>query len=99
MDSAGNVASADRTVMVMEIFADTDPPNIRLIGPNEIIIIKGDTYTDPGVTATDLRDPNPIISIAPDPASISTENTDTIVFTYTATDKSGNIASITQSSV
>ena len=54
-DAAGNPASAERSVMVVEL-PDTTPPVITLLGSAEMTLTQGSSFTDPGATATDDRD-------------------------------------------
>src|SRR5690606_33089964 len=52
-DAAGNAAEqVTRTVNV----EDTTPPVITLNGDAEVTVEAGDTWTDPGATATDIVD-------------------------------------------
>jgi len=52
-----------RTGGIIKIRLDNIPPVISLIGSSTITGSPGSTYTDPGATATDNLDSNPIISI------------------------------------
>ena len=51
-DSASNIVSTTRTVIVNSSL-DTTPPVITLIGSSTITLTVGETWTDPGATATD----------------------------------------------
>jgi large repetitive protein len=86
-DAAGNDATeAIRTVEV----TDQDPPVITLNGANPINLLVGDTYTEPGATATDNVDGAVTVSIGGDVVDPNTEGT--YVVTYDAQDAAGNDA-------
>ncbi|MDC0643936.1 DUF5011 domain-containing protein, partial [Flavobacteriaceae bacterium] len=58
-DAAGNTTTVDRIIIVSaDTTADTTPPVITLIGSSTINLTVGDTFTDPGATATDDVDGN-----------------------------------------
>jgi len=87
-DSSGNAATpVVRTVEVV----DTTGPVITIIGENPFEIGQGETYVDPGATATDAVDGDVTGSI------VVTDTVDTSVLgsysvTYEASDSSGNSA-------
>jgi beta-glucanase (GH16 family) len=87
-DRAGNVSTAERTVIV----ADTTDPTINLIGAASVNHLQGTTYIDAGATATDNIDGTltPVLN--------GTVGTDAGVYTlsYTATDIAGNSATATR---
>ena len=73
--------------------ADTTAPVITLIGSTIIQLSVGDTFTDPGATATDAVDGDLTASIT----STSTVDTSVVGFyavLYSVTDAAGNAASI-----
>ena len=86
-DTAGNTADPPETTASVTL--DTTPPVISLTGASPLTLEVGDTYTDPGATATEG-------------AEVTTEgtvNTNTIgdyTITYTATDAAGNIGTTTR---
>ncbi len=86
-DLAGNSSSAVRTVF----FIDTTPPTITLIGPNPAFFIET-PFIEPGVAAFDLAE-----GVVPVVVTPSVPQTGTFDLTYTATDTSGNSASVTRS--
>jgi hypothetical protein len=57
-DLSGNAAiQQTRTVQVVDsTVADTTPPVITLLGDNPLDLVVGDTYVEPGVTASDNVD-------------------------------------------
>ena len=88
-DAAGNIASVSRTVIVSLDL----PPTITLTGSSTINLTVGDTFTDPGATATDDVDGNLTSSITTSGA-ISTSNTGTFTISYSVSDAAGNSASV-----
>jgi len=89
-DAAGNAATQrTRTVIVA---ADTVAPVITLLGNATMNIMVGDTFTDPGATATDDVDGDITASIvvAGDIVDVNTAATYTI--TYNVSDAAGNAA-------
>ena len=89
-DAAGNTAiPVVRTLNVLVL--DTEAPAITLNGPATININQGDTYTDPGATATDNVDGDLTSSIVVS-GTIDTNNPGTYTVTYTVNDAAGNAA-------
>ena len=89
-DAAGNAATErTRTVIVA---ADIVAPVITLTGSATVNIMVGDTFTDPGATATDDVDGDITanIVVAGDTVDVNTAGTYTI--TYNVSDASGNAA-------
>jgi len=89
-DRAGNVATATRTVEVV----DTKAPVLTLVGDSVIELTFGDTYQELGATAIDNLDGD--IS---DKINITGEvlsNVGTYTITYTVTDEHNNTATITR---
>jgi Bacterial surface protein, Ig-like domain len=88
-DTTGNSATTvTRTVIVQ----DTTAPVISLIGSSPLTLEKGDTYTEPGATATDNIDGNLSGSILIS-GSVSANLLGSYVLTYNVSDLSGNAAS------
>jgi len=87
-DSAGNTATKTRTVNVVAA-PDIAAPVITLNGSNQMDVIQGDTFTDPGATATDNTDGSITVSAT---GSVDTSTVGTYTITYTATDSAGNSA-------
>ncbi|MBT8083517.1 MAG: DUF5011 domain-containing protein, partial [Gammaproteobacteria bacterium] len=83
-DSAGNRATATRTVIV----ADTTAPVIDMVGPAAMNHVQGTPFTDPGATATDTVDG----SVAVVTTGSVDDAVGTYTLTYTATDAAGNSA-------
>ena len=81
-DSAGNIATTTRTVIV----ADTTAPVITLVGATTVTHEQGTSFTDPGVSAMDTV--NGSVTV------VTTGSVDSAVGTYslmyTATDATGN---------
>lgn len=87
-DSSGNTVTASR-----EIFYD-DPiaPEITLLGESQIVLTEGDTFTDPGCTASDNVDGDITGKIVVTGA-VDTQVPDTYTLTYTVSDGWGNTVS------
>ena len=85
-DSAGNVASLDRTVTV----ADTTAPVVTLIGSGSITLDTDATYTESGANATDSVDGVLTVTITGSVGSAAGEYR----ITYSATDDAGNTGSV-----
>ena len=88
-DAAGNSAvQITRTVIV----SDTTPPAITLLGANPVNLLIGNTYTDPGATASDDIDGNITGSIVIGADTVNTAISGTYVVTYDVSDAAGNPA-------
>jgi len=90
-DTAGNSVSITRTVVVSLDL----PPTITLTGSSTINLTVGDTFTDPGATATDNVDGDLTSSITTS-GSVDTSSAGTYVITYSVTDAAGNAATVVQ---
>lgn len=88
-DVHGNSASTTRTVNVV----DTTPPTITLNGNNPMTLECHTAYADPGATASDACDPSPTLSST---GSVNPDAGGSYTITYTATDASGNNATMTR---
>ena len=87
-DSSGNSAvEVTRTVTVQ----DTTVPIISLIGDASMSLELGDTFNDPGATATDNYDGN-ITNIITVSGSVDVNSAGTYVIAYNVTDSQGNVA-------
>ena len=91
-DKAGNKITATRKVKVT-LPPDTTAPVITISGDNPFEISQGETFSDPGATATDDRDG--IISVTPS-GSVDMSIAGDYTITYTATDNAGNEANATR---
>lgn len=85
-DYDGNAGIDTRTVTV----EDTIDPEIQLIGDATQTITEGESYTDPGATATDGCDSNVAVTST---GRVDTTTPGTYTITYTATDDSDNSSS------
>ena len=74
---------------------NTTPPIINLNGPSTIELSVGDTWIDPGATATDDVDGDITNSIAIS-GSVDTSTVGTYTLIYTVADTSSNTASVTR---
>ena len=73
------------------VTADTTPPVITLAGSSTINLTVGDSFTDPGATATDDVDGDITLSITAS-GIVDTSTAGTYVITYSVTDTAGNTA-------
>lgn len=94
-DAAGNSAFTTRTVTVTPFVpSDTQAPVISLIGGNRTIN-EGDTWSEPGYSATDNVDGNITNSVVIT-GSVNANVPGIYTLTYTATDQAGNTSSVTR---
>ena len=89
VDSDGNAADqVTRTVTVVS----NEPPVITLNGSASVSLTVGDTFTDPGATASDPEDGDISDRIVVGGDSVDTSVAGTYVITYNVTDSDGNSA-------
>src|SRR5207253_8075680 len=88
-DLSGNIATATRTVNVM----DTTKPAITLIGANPLSVECHSAFNDPGATASDACAGSVAVTTA---GSVEANTAGTYTLSYTATDSSANTASATR---
>ena len=89
-DSEGNAATA---VTVTVNVVDTTAPVITLNGEATITVEAGSIYSELGATATDNYDASATVSIT---GTVDTTALGAYTVTYTSTDASGNVESITR---
>ena len=88
-DAAGNAATeVTRTVTV----EDVTPPVITLNGANPLNLAVGDTYNEPGATATDNVDGDLTGAIVIDASAVNTTVSGSYQVTYEVMDAAGNTA-------
>lgn len=92
-DSANNSSSKTRTVNVIAVNTDTTAPVIVLIGDSPLTLNQGDSYSEPGATATDNIDGSLPVSIS---GSVNTATPGDYTITYSATDSANNTSTITR---
>lgn len=85
-DSYGNTATATRALQVQ----DTKPPVLTLNGDAEIYMKAGQSFSDPGCTASDVGDGDLSENIALE-GSVNCYRSGDYTLTYSATDGAGNI--------
>jgi len=94
VDKSANTATTSRTVIVqVAVSSDKTPPEISLNGAATMSHTVGQTFVDPGATAIDAIDGN--ISVITG-GSVDINVPDVYSISYTATDKSGNTATVTR---
>jgi hypothetical protein len=86
-DGASN-AAAEVTVAVMVV--DTTAPVITLIGSDMLILSLGESFVDPGATASDSVDGDLTSSIVAGGQSVDTNSPGSYTLTYTVSDLRGN---------
>jgi len=91
-DAAGNAApQVIRTVNVNPA-PDTTPPVISLLGDNPLELTVGDTYNEPGATASDDVDGDISGNIVIDASAVDTNTVGSYSVTYNVSDAAGNAA-------
>ena len=91
-------AGGDKDDDYNEATDTTLPPVISLIGSSTINLTVGDTFTDPGATATDNVDGDLTSSITSS-GTVDTTTTGTYTIEYSVSDTAGNTVSITRTVV
>ena len=92
-DESGNWSGASNSVSITEVTsADTTPPVITLLGQNPLTLTVGDTFTDPGATASDDVDGDISGEIIIDNSSVNMSAAGTYTVTYNVEDSAGNSA-------
>jgi len=85
-DSAGNSITATREVRV-ELSVDTTPPVITLQGDSYMTLSVGETFVEPGATASDDRDETVKVMVS---GTVDTSKEGTYKLIYSAEDAAGN---------
>ena len=83
-DSAGNPGFAVRKVIVK----DVTPPVVTLLGEENVTVVMGQPYTEPGAAAEDNVDGALPVSVS---GAVDTAVEGTYALKYTATDQAGNV--------
>lgn len=84
-DLSGNIFKTEREIY----YYDPYPPEIILSGDTEITLTEGDTYTDPGYTASDNVDGD-VTSLVTVEGNVDTVTPGTYTVVYTVTDSYNN---------
>ena len=85
----------DRTFTAHFRLIPNTPPTISLIGSADINLNVGDSFSDPGATATDAQDGNLTSSIVVS-GTVNTAIPDNYTITYTVTDSRGASATVSR---
>ncbi|MGH1384473.1 S8 family serine peptidase [Kordia sp.] len=88
---SSDIAVDDLSVTAVDASADTEAPVITLTGAATITLTVGDSFTDPGATATDNVDGNLTSSIVVT-GSVNTAVEGTYTLNYNVSDAAGNAA-------
>ena len=91
-DLSNNISTLTRTVNVI---ADTIAPVITIIGSSPEVVIKNSIYIDAGTSVSDNVDAG-LTATATGVADVNTAIVGTYIITYSASDLSGNISTITR---
>ncbi len=92
-DKAGNKAEKKRTVRVKDNNGnDTEKPKIKLKGDNPLKMYVGDSFNDPGATATDNEDGDITDKIKKFSDALNTGQSGNYKVYYTVEDKAENVA-------
>ncbi len=93
-DTAGNNATATRTVNIIAAPADRIPPVIFITGGTPTTVLASSTYTDQGATAYDNVDGTTTVATILN--NVDTNILGTYSVTYSATDTAGNNSQATR---
>mgnify|MGYP001051692148 CR=1 FL=1 len=88
-DTSGNTATAERIIR----YKDTEPPVITLIGSEHMTLKVGETYHEPGYTATDQIDGDLSGQVAVE-HQIDSQKPGVYDVVYTVEDRGGNQAAV-----
>lgn len=86
-DSSGNISELQRNVVVKEL----TPPELTLSGGSRIFVKLGDSYSEPGYSATDNADGDLTSKVVVN-GSVDTSKIGSYTITYTSTDSSNNVS-------
>ena len=92
------LVSSDQTITASFSLIDVIIPAITLTGSSTIELTIGNTFTDPGATATDNIDGDLTSSITTS-GSVDTSSTGSYMISYSISDATGNSASVTRTVV
>ena len=92
------LVSSDQTITASFSLIDVILPAITLVGSPTIELTIGNTFTDPGATATDNIDGDLTSSITTS-GSVDTSSTGSYMISYSISDATGNSASVTRTVV
>ncbi len=91
-DAAGNSATQQQRTVQVTNAQDTTPPVLTVNGDNPLTLTVGDSYTDPGATATDDVDGDISAQIVVGGDQVDTSAAGTYTVTYDVQDAAGNLA-------
>ncbi len=69
-------------------------PSITVLGANPLALVRGQSFTDPGATATDVEDGT--LPVTADCSSVDINRVGSYACSYRATDSAGNVATATR---
>lgn len=88
----GSITEVPVTIIDDDSVSSNSAPVITLTGSNPMTLLVGDTYIEPGATATDDVDGNISSAIVIDSSAVNTANAGTYSVSYNVSDSSGNAA-------
>lgn len=91
-DAAGNAAQQVTRTVTVEAQVDTTAPVITLTGSTSITITVGDSYSEPGYSATDNVDGDITANVVVGGDVVDPNTAGTYVVTYNVSDAAGNAA-------
>ena len=92
-DEAGNTSAASASLTITEAtVVDGTAPVITLLGANPLTLTVGDTFVDPGATASDNVDGDISGSVTIDDSAVNMAVAGTYIVTYNVSDAEGNDA-------
>ncbi|MFZ1075413.1 MAG: immunoglobulin-like domain-containing protein, partial [Minisyncoccia bacterium] len=94
-DGTVSTGSGTTTTGGNQTSSDTTPPTVTLIGAAAMQLNVGDTFVDPGSTASDTVDGN-LTSKIVETGSVDTATAGTYTLSYSATDAAGNTGSVSR---
>jgi sugar phosphate isomerase/epimerase len=97
-DAAGNAARTVTRTVNVTLSPDTTAPVISLKGNSPMSITLGDSFNDPGATASDNRDGD-VTSAVSRSGSVNTDKIGSYTLSYNVSDSAGNSASTVRRTV
>jgi hypothetical protein len=94
-DTTTSSSTPTQTASSTPVSTNTTPPVVTLNGAAAMQINQGDTFTDPGATATDSVDGDLTAKIV-ETGSVNSATAGLYTLTYSATDSAGNVGNVSR---